>query len=519
MSPIIPILAALPFLAATVFGQGALTPPGAPAPMMKTLDQLEARTPIGTPGQVTTTTITISAPGSYVLMGPVTVASGTAIQINASNVTLDLNGFTITSTNTATAGEGILINGNLTDVTIRNGHIHGQATYANETYSGGGFAYGVRVLAAANVRISDLSLRALPSYGIYTAGADPSIVSDCQAYIIGGDAIDAATVMNCAANTCGGRGIIATTVINCKATSTASAHAIHGAEVFNSQGSSISGAGIYASDRAIGSYGSSTSGCGIEAPVAIDCKGTSGSNTGVKAIYMASRCMGISSTATGLYSQIADSCRASNAGDATTIALSATTASNCHVNATLDGTGISASCIQNCYAIASGGGKAINSTGTIANCFAQSNTATAINGNIVRDCYATSNGGGAAINATTAMGCHAYSSGPGTTLYATKASDCHGVNASSGCGLYATDIAENCLGSSVSGNGLNCAGSATNCQGRSTSGTHGIYVQGTATNCRGYRPGGIALYAYIAIGCIASSGTISTSNPYNMPTP
>jgi hypothetical protein len=40
--------------------QGSLTPPpGAPAPTMKTLDQIEARTPISS------APFTISAPGSY----------------------------------------------------------------------------------------------------------------------------------------------------------------------------------------------------------------------------------------------------------------------------------------------------------------------------------------------------------------------------------------------------------------------------------------------------------------------
>jgi len=49
----------------TVFAQGSLTPPGAPAPMMKSLDQIEARTPIDaahTPGDPNNQFI-ISAPG------------------------------------------------------------------------------------------------------------------------------------------------------------------------------------------------------------------------------------------------------------------------------------------------------------------------------------------------------------------------------------------------------------------------------------------------------------------------
>jgi hypothetical protein len=45
----------------TCSAQGSLTPPGAPAPAMKTLAQIEPRTPIAS------APFTISAPGSYYL--------------------------------------------------------------------------------------------------------------------------------------------------------------------------------------------------------------------------------------------------------------------------------------------------------------------------------------------------------------------------------------------------------------------------------------------------------------------
>src|SRR5262245_25481316 len=75
----------------TAFAQGALTPPGAPAPTMKTLAQIEPRTPISS------APFTISSPGSYYLTTNVTVSTGDAITITVNNVTLDLNGFTIAS--------------------------------------------------------------------------------------------------------------------------------------------------------------------------------------------------------------------------------------------------------------------------------------------------------------------------------------------------------------------------------------------------------------------------------------
>src|SRR3979411_1673607 len=76
----------------TCFAQGSLTPPGAPTPTMKSLDQIEARAPISS------APFTIGSSGSYYLTTNLSVASGNAITINANGITLDLNGFTISST-------------------------------------------------------------------------------------------------------------------------------------------------------------------------------------------------------------------------------------------------------------------------------------------------------------------------------------------------------------------------------------------------------------------------------------
>src|SRR5678815_4185257 len=82
----------------SVLSQGLLTPPGTPAPTMKTLDQVEPRVAINatnTPGD-TDSLFKITQPGSYYLTGNITgVAGKHGIAIAASGVTVDLNGFDV----------------------------------------------------------------------------------------------------------------------------------------------------------------------------------------------------------------------------------------------------------------------------------------------------------------------------------------------------------------------------------------------------------------------------------------
>ena len=97
--------------------QGPLVPPGAPAPSMKTLQQVEPRTPIDALPHV------IIASGSYYVTGNIGPSGpGAGILVAASDVTIDLNGFVLQG-DPADGAHGILVTPGLQNVTIRNGVI------------------------------------------------------------------------------------------------------------------------------------------------------------------------------------------------------------------------------------------------------------------------------------------------------------------------------------------------------------------------------------------------------------
>lgn len=123
------MLALLPTFHAplTALAQGSLTPPpGAPAPTMKSLDQIEARTPVSpntTPGTATSV-FSITQPGSYYLTSNLTVPAGkSGIEIATNQVTLDLNGFAIFGLSNSV--DGITVSAIRKHITVRNGRISG----------------------------------------------------------------------------------------------------------------------------------------------------------------------------------------------------------------------------------------------------------------------------------------------------------------------------------------------------------------------------------------------------------
>jgi len=111
----------------SVRAQGALTPPGAPAAVMKSLDQVEPRIPIST------TPFSITNGGSYYLTTSIT--NGFPITISADDVTLDLSGFALSGA--PGSGIGIYVNFASSNITIRNGTIRNYSS--NAVYAASSF--------------------------------------------------------------------------------------------------------------------------------------------------------------------------------------------------------------------------------------------------------------------------------------------------------------------------------------------------------------------------------------------
>lgn len=110
--------------------------------------------------------LTISRPGTFVLGNDlviVPVGADTCIQINASNVTLDLNQHIITQGNLVANCNGITVAPNLTNVTIRNG------TIANFTGTGITIGSGCNLIAVELISTLSCDTRGIESLGTPSA--------------------------------------------------------------------------------------------------------------------------------------------------------------------------------------------------------------------------------------------------------------------------------------------------------------------------------------------------------------
>jgi hypothetical protein len=361
------VLLALPTLG---FAQGTLTPPsgafvgGAPAPTMKSLDQIEARTPLGAVGG-SFAAISIDSPGSYVLLGNLSVRAGDGITINSDNVTLDLNGFTISSSANPASGIAISISGAYSAISIRNGHIRGTTNYTDyptPTFTGGGFNSGI-VSGFAYSRgqgATGIAVVGVAATGIRLS-SEGSTITDCTVTICGGSGLSSTTVHNSSAITCGAYAISAHAVANCYATCVAPSSGysgIYAQTVTNSFGTSTSGNGIYA-ETATNCYGTSTSGTGLSVDVATNCSGQSTTGTGLLA-RVATGSAGNSTSGSGLQvSECAIGCSGTTSTGAYGVWVGSPvdtgTADNCRGTATGPGRGLSAENATNCFGRSSSG--------------------------------------------------------------------------------------------------------------------------------------------------------------------
>jgi parallel beta-helix repeat protein len=173
----------------TAFAQGSLTPPGPPAPAMKSLDQIEPRTPISSlPFSITT-------PGSYYLATNLTGVSGTnGITIASGNVTLDLKGFVL-------AG----VPGSRHGVYVATNALHRNLTVCNGTVRAWG-GNGVEAFSAENAVFERLTVSDTGGFGIDAYG---SLIRDCQVDSSGDSGISASVseIRDCVVENTGYDGI------------------------------------------------------------------------------------------------------------------------------------------------------------------------------------------------------------------------------------------------------------------------------------------------------------------------
>ena len=178
------------------FAQGDINPPGPPAATMKTLDQVEARTPVNgtnTPGDDKNEFI-INRRGSYYLTGNILTTRSVGIFISTNQgVTLDLNGFTIVKA-ALPGGTGISIASGR--VVVKNGFIRGFSSGASydENADEGTFE---------NLVVSHCS-----AVGLF--GGRKWMIKNCTATENGGTGIQAlpgSRIVGCIASGNGQRGI------------------------------------------------------------------------------------------------------------------------------------------------------------------------------------------------------------------------------------------------------------------------------------------------------------------------
>lgn len=377
---------AFQLVVSSAFSQGSLTPPGAPTATMKSLAQIEPRTPISS------APFTITQAGSYYLATNVTAATSNAIFIAANQVTLDLNGFSISSTSPTPNGAGVMIASSRTNITIMNGSIVSGVKEAGGVFSGTGFESGVSFVVnysdtntlgfTVNARVVGVNVLGCLGTGILLTGT----VESCRVHTAGGFGINAFTIRNSAALNCGGSAIAGRILSDCEGECIGSGDAlIANSLAINCYGKSAGGNGInssliaqncagestfagayglYAAQSAENCYGKNLVGTGLRAASGINCRGfgsTTGTyiqesanncfgdatnGVGLQCFGAASDCRGHSNNSVGLTASIANNCSGQCEGNA--IGLQATVAIGCEGRCYGNTFGISASILNSC---------------------------------------------------------------------------------------------------------------------------------------------------------------------------
>ncbi len=205
-------LAAGAFLTAGRAEAGTLTPPAAPAPTGKTLNEVEPRTPI--PSNAVRgdadSVYKITQSGSYYLTENISGVSGrSGIEVAADNVTIDLMGFEIVGVPGALSGitDALVVRSN---ISVLNG------TLRNWPES------GVRLAATSGGRLIDLTARDNGEVGLWIGGR--AVVNRCVVVNNGSDGLAAgaqSVITECTANGNADGGIttgLACVVMQCSAT-------------------------------------------------------------------------------------------------------------------------------------------------------------------------------------------------------------------------------------------------------------------------------------------------------------
>lgn len=218
LKTVLGIVLTLALLPTHSHAQGSLTPPGPPAPTMKSLSDVEPRIPISS------LPVTIGTNGSYYittnLVGPASPANGITIQ--ADNVTIDLRGYSLSGAPGGT-GAGINFANTHTNLVVRNGTIcnwggdgifGGISTQIEDVMVFGCKLVGIDLSQSHSCRIHGCRFKENGT-GALNVGIN-SEVTDCASYHDGSGTaaivIGAySTVANCTASSFDGIGISAGT--------------------------------------------------------------------------------------------------------------------------------------------------------------------------------------------------------------------------------------------------------------------------------------------------------------------